>query len=89
MKNAFDIGDARVRAIWSATVPAALVLVYIIHSIKLPKFIKQVTRYLKAPFRQFITLEEAEALDSEEPLEKQDAYAPLWSTLALSWIALN
>lgn len=88
----FDWADPCVRATWSAIAPAVLVAVFAIHRIPLPGPLKKVTGIFKSPFKRFLTLSEAEQLDTGEDGagERNDERkkAPLWLTLVLSWTAL-
>ncbi|EIN03587.1 multidrug resistance-associated ABC transporter [Punctularia strigosozonata HHB-11173 SS5] len=89
-----DFGSACVRDFWTALVPAVLVALLCIASIPLPSRTKGVIDFVKAPFRTYLTLEEAEAIDAEvsgengTSAETQKPRTPLWRTLLLSWTAL-
>ncbi|KAH8109668.1 hypothetical protein DFH11DRAFT_1843160 [Phellopilus nigrolimitatus] len=83
-----DSTDPCVRATWSAFVPALLVAAYLVASIPFPAFLKS----LWAPFRSFLTLKEAQALNADEDPTSEDTDSnekpPLWFTLVLSITAL-
>lgn len=90
-----DLGDPCIRDTWATLAPAALVALLLITSIPLPAFARRPFDIAKAPFRTFLTLPEAEALDAGAPLDEAAAEpdagkdrAPLWRTLLLSGIAL-
>ncbi|KAI5116711.1 hypothetical protein M0805_003223 [Coniferiporia weirii] len=92
----FDWADPCVRASWAAFAPTGLVLVFLALHIPLPAFL----RLLASPFRLFLTLREAEALDTDEktplvpeqpPTESSSGDAvrvPLWLTLVLTAVGL-
>ncbi|KII83760.1 hypothetical protein PLICRDRAFT_119100 [Plicaturopsis crispa FD-325 SS-3] len=91
--SALDFQDAQVRAVWAAVVPAVLVSLFCLASvpIPLPQAVRTAIDALKAPFRSFLTLQEAEALDADTidakpgpPVET----TPLWRAVVLSGIAL-
>ncbi|KAG2056641.1 hypothetical protein BDR06DRAFT_952711 [Suillus hirtellus] len=90
--NAPDLSDACVRTSLAAIVPAALVLALCLFSIpRIPAFARPLASAIKSPFRSFLTLREAEALDSQG--EKTDDLVidntiPLWRTVLLSFVAL-
>ncbi|KII83783.1 hypothetical protein PLICRDRAFT_702353 [Plicaturopsis crispa FD-325 SS-3] len=91
--NPFDFRDACVRSTWAAFFPAVLVALFCISSVPLPlpKPIRGFVDSIKAPFRTFLTLPEAEALDEDNGdvlPEQTKAVTPLWRTVVLSWIAL-
>lgn len=88
MRGAFDFDDPQVRDAWNALVPGALVLAYITQKIPSPQPLKTLLTRLTSPFKPFLTLEEAEALKTDEPSKGLPEHAPLWLTLALSWPAL-
>ncbi|KAG6334904.1 hypothetical protein ID866_4185 [Astraeus odoratus] len=94
----FDFLDICIRTSWSALLPAVFVAALCIWSIPFPfpRFIHGFIIRLKAPFQPFITLREAEALDAAaadgKPADAgelaDDAVAPLWRTVLLSFVAL-
>lgn len=90
--NALDLSDACVRASLGAIVPAALVLALCLFSIScIPAFARPLTNAITFPFRSFLTLREAEALDSQGEKTGDvvvDKTVPLWRTVLLSFVAL-
>lgn len=59
----FDFGDPCIRASWSALLPAIFVFILCVFSLPIPGPVRNLFKYLKAPFDSFLTLHEAEALD--------------------------
>jgi hypothetical protein len=99
----FDFGDPCVRASWSTFIPATFVFVLCLSSLPAPAQARKVIDLIKWPFQPYLTLNEAEALDSsaaqgdfagdddDDASVNDDALVvtvPLWRTLALTWIAL-
>ena len=95
----FDFQSQCVREIWGSFLPAGLVLVLCFFSIPIPHALD----ILCSPFKPYLTLHEAEALDGNmDKISSQDdmgdsvATVPLWRTVVfvfvgiiqcLSWIA--
>ncbi|KAG1750553.1 uncharacterized protein EDB91DRAFT_1108133 [Suillus paluster] len=90
--DALDLSDACVRASLSAIVPAAFVFALCLFSIiPIPAFARPLTTAIKSPFRTYLTLREAEALDVEGENTGDivtDNTVPLWRTVLLSFVAL-
>ncbi|KAG1809100.1 uncharacterized protein BJ212DRAFT_1484598 [Suillus subaureus] len=90
--NALDLSDACVRASLGAIVPAALILALCLFSIlRVPAFARPLASAIKSPFRSFLTLREAEALDNQGEKTGDvivDNTVPLWRTVLLSFVAL-
>ncbi|TFK50640.1 multidrug resistance-associated ABC transporter [Heliocybe sulcata] len=89
--SALDLGEACVRQFWSAIIPAAFVFLLCLAYVPLPPPLRRLASVLKSPFSEYVTLEEAEALDaslSPEVVESADKSVPLWRTVVLSFIAL-
>ncbi|KAG2344835.1 hypothetical protein BDR05DRAFT_1016249 [Suillus weaverae] len=90
--NALDLSDVCVRTSLGAIIPAALVLVLCLFSIsRIPAFARPLTSAIELPLRSFLTLREAEALDSQEETTGDvvvDNAVPLWRTVLLSFVAL-
>ncbi|KAG0701637.1 hypothetical protein DFH29DRAFT_925615 [Suillus ampliporus] len=90
--NALDLSDACVRTSLSAIVPAALVFALCLFSvIPIPAFARPLTIAIKSPFRTYLTLREAEALDIQRENIGDvvvDNTVPLWRTVLLSFVAL-
>ncbi|THH08106.1 hypothetical protein EW145_g2928 [Phellinidium pouzarii] len=95
-QSPLDLSNSCVRASWAAFVPAVLVFVFLVLSIPFPAPIRK----LAAPFREFLSLEEAEALDADQhipftsqqrqpdPASRHTRRAPLWLTFVLSATSL-
>ncbi|KAG1873894.1 hypothetical protein F4604DRAFT_1765807 [Suillus subluteus] len=90
--NALDLSDACVRTSLGAIVPAALILALCLFSIsRVPAFVRPLTSAINLPFCSFLTLREAEALDSQGEKSGDvvvDNTVPLWRTVLLSFVAL-
>ncbi|TFK47824.1 P-loop containing nucleoside triphosphate hydrolase protein [Heliocybe sulcata] len=83
--------DSCVLQVWSALIPAAFVFFLCLGYASVPPPLIRLFNFLKSPFSEYITLEEAEALDASlEPAQVQDAkpWAPTWRTTALTSIAV-
>ncbi|KAJ7121096.1 multidrug resistance-associated ABC transporter [Mycena epipterygia] len=65
--HVFDLEDPCVRGLWSATVPAfvvfALFILFVLRHL-LPSSIRRIFASMTTPFNAYMTLEEAQALDS-------------------------
>ncbi|PFH45713.1 hypothetical protein AMATHDRAFT_158119 [Amanita thiersii Skay4041] len=90
-----DFQDPCVRASWGSLLPFTLVFVLCLVALPLPESGRRITAYLKAPFRRFLTLEEAEALDAcasndgaVEPSTEEKVVAPLMRTVVLVFVGL-
>ncbi|KAG2143718.1 hypothetical protein DEU56DRAFT_792331 [Suillus clintonianus] len=89
--GALDLSNACVRASLSAIVPAVLVSACLFSIPRIPAFARPLTNAIKSPFRNFLTLREAEALDIQEGNTCDvvvDNTVPLWHTVLLSFVAL-
>ncbi|TFK50633.1 P-loop containing nucleoside triphosphate hydrolase protein, partial [Heliocybe sulcata] len=89
--SALDLREACVRQFWSAIIPAAFVFLLCLGYVPLPPPLRRLANLLKSPFSEYVTLEEAEALDaslSPEVVESADKPVPLWRTVILSFVAL-
>ncbi|PFH45643.1 hypothetical protein AMATHDRAFT_44023 [Amanita thiersii Skay4041] len=62
--NPLDFQDSCVRAFWGSFLPSVFVFTLCLTAIPLPKSARRITAYLKARFRPFLTLADAEALDA-------------------------
>ncbi|KAI0041568.1 hypothetical protein FA95DRAFT_1565261 [Auriscalpium vulgare] len=99
-----DLESACVRVFWSTALPGVFVFFLCVASIPLPTWLSKFIRPVTKPFRTYLTLTEAEALDAsaeagetvlldeDTPPPKvalsRDAVPVLWKTLVLAWIAL-
>ncbi|KAJ7850608.1 hypothetical protein B0H14DRAFT_2581828 [Mycena olivaceomarginata] len=63
--GAFDLWDGCVRSSWSAILPFLVMITFCVASLRIPwpSPLQKLFTALKAPFRTFITLHEAEAVD--------------------------
>jgi len=89
--NALDLSDTCVRTSISAIIPAALVFAFCLFSIPIPAFARPFTNAIKSPFRPYLTLREAEALDIQAKETGDvvvDNTVPLCHTVLLSFVAL-
>ncbi|KAF9007209.1 multidrug resistance-associated ABC transporter [Cyathus striatus] len=93
----FDFTDSCTRALWISTLPAALVVLICIFSVRLPLPgpLRNAVEAAKAPFRAFLTLDEAEALigDDRGDIEgdvnvEEKAEAPPWKTSTIVIVGL-
>ncbi|KAI0050163.1 multidrug resistance-associated ABC transporter [Auriscalpium vulgare] len=99
-----DLENACVRTFWSTVIPGAFVFLLCVASIPLPAWLFNFIRPVTKLFRTYLTLTEAEALDtsaeagdpvlldedtsSPSPELSRDAAPVLWKTLVLAWVAL-
>ncbi|KDR78080.1 hypothetical protein GALMADRAFT_224469 [Galerina marginata CBS 339.88] len=99
----WDFRSSCVRASWSAFLPAALVFALCISgcSIPIPQPVRRVFAIIAAPFRTYLTLHEAEAIDitavaGEKSLDGEDAevvlevsnFVPLWRTVVFVFVGI-
>ncbi|TDL21671.1 multidrug resistance-associated ABC transporter [Rickenella mellea] len=89
---AFDFSDTCVRGAWSAFTPSAFVLLLLVIRIPLQKRIKKITTFIKSPFQQLLTLDDALEVNIG-PEGEIDALTTkrlpaTWVTIALTTIAL-
>lgn len=87
----FDLSSVCAREFWAALVPTAFVLVVCLTATPLPTTVRHIVRAVKRPFQAFLTLTEAEAMNTDIPqeeLEELTPSGPLWRTVVLSLIAL-
>ncbi|TRM65424.1 hypothetical protein BD626DRAFT_454236 [Schizophyllum amplum] len=93
--GAFDFASTCVRGSWSAFLPALVVVFLCLGAIPLPASAYRILDKLMSPFRTFLPLHEAEAVDLAEeeeipvasPITVESA-APLWRTVILSFVGL-
>ncbi|EDR03156.1 multidrug resistance-associated ABC transporter [Laccaria bicolor S238N-H82] len=83
----FDFRNACVRETWGALLPFSFLLALCLFSIPLPSALRKVHA---APFQEYITLHEAEALD----VEAEEKYGelesvPLWRTLVCVFVGIT
>lgn len=88
-----DLSDPCIRATWAALAPAVFVAALCLFSIPLPlpAFARKLGRALGSPLDEFLTLREAEALSTDEPIPDDavtNTAVPLWRTVALAFVAL-
>ncbi|KAJ7186191.1 hypothetical protein C8R46DRAFT_1343242 [Mycena filopes] len=83
-----DLRDACVRGTWAALIPTFLVLAFCVVNLHPPAPIRRFVRTVKAPFKQFLTLREAEGLllGASEGIEEEDLDVarydiPVWRPL--------
>ncbi|KAL5521010.1 hypothetical protein ACEPAG_8932 [Sanghuangporus baumii] len=101
--NPFDLEDACIRTTWSAFVPFALVALYLLRLLSIRAFSRFIS--FSSPLIEFLSLEDAEALDYDESKPKGAAEneqirkrSPFWFTITLtvfglietgSWLAVG
>ena len=88
----FDFRSACVRDTWGALLPFSFFLALCLFSIPVPRFLWKVHAIVKAPFQEFITLHEAEALDTEvqeKHGELVEESVPLWRTLVCMFVGIT
>ncbi|KAL1762723.1 hypothetical protein FB107DRAFT_198344 [Schizophyllum commune] len=88
--GAFDFASGCVRSAWSALLPTLVVFLIGLDTLPLPPSVNRALGKVKAPFRVFLTVHEAEALSIAgvvQPLTVAPA-APLWRTVVLSFVSL-
>jgi hypothetical protein len=88
-----DFQDPCIRGAWSAIAPITVVLLACLSGISLPQGpVKDAYQRIISPFKEFITLAEAEALqgteNTDENIPKQPEESPFWRPVALSGVAL-
>ncbi|KAI0945816.1 hypothetical protein AcV7_009953 [Taiwanofungus camphoratus] len=89
----FALSSSCARNFWGAVVPAVFTAGAILTTIPVPAPVQKVINVVKSPFRNFLTLHEAQALDAgEESRAGEDSQettpVPLWRSLLLAGIAL-
>ena len=93
----FDFQNSCIRASWSSLIPATLVFALYLWSLPLPNAVRKITKVVKTPFTPFLTLEEAEALDSSADIgaelkaprrEQVVNAAVVWRTGSLVFVGL-
>lgn len=87
------LGSPCVREFWSAVLPLVLVALVIASTLPQPKPVRTLVASLKTPFRNFLTLAEAEALDADADdlncvPRNTVPPVPLWRSLLLAVVSL-
>lgn len=84
----FDFQDACIRGTWAAILPAVLVLLFSLFSLSVKP--PALVRAASEPFKTFITLHEAEALDLAEENEtlQVPVTIPVWRTVVFALLGL-
>jgi hypothetical protein len=91
--NLLDFGDPSVRELWACILPSALVTLFCATLIPVPGLVRSVWQRVSHPFRNSLTLEQAEAYEAfhesppGHPTPTKSA-TPLPQTIALSVLAL-
>ncbi|KAI0048024.1 multidrug resistance-associated ABC transporter [Auriscalpium vulgare] len=97
-----DLENACVRVFWSTLLPGVFVFFLCVASIPPPTWFSNLISPVTNPFRSYLTLTEAEALNAgtgetavfdehaspSKPALSRDALPVMWKTLVLAWIAL-
>ncbi|KAH6873975.1 multidrug resistance-associated ABC transporter [Coprinopsis sp. MPI-PUGE-AT-0042] len=87
----FDIADGCIRDAWSSIAPAAVVgLLCTYSAIRVLGITRRVPDSLKEPFKPFISVEEAEAIDADEngPTTTHSTPQAVWRTLVFATLGL-
>ena len=85
------VGSPCIREFWSAVLPLVLVGLTLASTLPQPKPVRALVATVKRPFRNFLTLPEAEALDGDDVDRvptKNTPPVPLWRSLVLAVISL-
>jgi hypothetical protein len=97
----FDLTDPCIRASWGTLIPAAFVALFLLASIPTPRLIENALAPITKPFRTFVTLSEAEAIQAQangdndttaaESTVKPITYptSPPWRTFVLAGIVTS
>ena len=85
-----SLSDPCIRQFWASLVPAAFVVVFCILQIPVPGLIKRGLRFLQTPFKNFLPLAEAEALNAGETVvvEEEEPRYSVWKTYLISSLSL-
>jgi len=90
-----DFRSSCIRASWSAFLPAAVVFGLCFIAIPIPKPARRAFSSLGSPFKPFVTLQEAEALDVKALGVEEDegatellTFIPLWRTVLFVFVGI-
>jgi len=96
-----DFKSACIRASWSAFVPAAIVFFLCLCSVPVPRPARRIFAIIGSPFRTYLTLHEAEAIDinvvsGDKVLDREEAetvleiskVVPLWRTVVFAFVGI-
>lgn len=88
-----DFADICIRETWSTFILAILVFFFYLYAapthVLLPQWFLRAAAAVKKPFKTFITIPEAEALDGDEKADVPvEVHVPLWRTLVFAFIGL-
>lgn len=86
-----NLGSPCIREFWSAVLPLVLVGLTLASTLPQPKPVRALVAAVKTPFRNFLTLPEAEALDGDDVdrvPHKNTPPVPLWRSLVLAIVSL-
>ncbi|KAJ2929604.1 hypothetical protein H1R20_g7490, partial [Candolleomyces eurysporus] len=89
--SAIDFSDSCIRDAWSSLTPAAIVSLFILVSLlrRILANHQVVPESVKRPFRPFLTVEEAEALEGdEEDFKPSTETKPTWRTVLFTVVGL-
>ena len=93
----FDFRDPCVRASWTALLPALFVLTIIVFSIPIPAFLRNLFAFIRNPFEPFLTLQEAEFLETDTGARNENGeysagatklHLQFWRTLVFAGVGL-
>ena len=90
-----DFRSSCIRASWSAFLPTAVVFGLCFVALPIPKPARRAFSILGSPFKPFVTLQEAEALDvkalgveEEEEVPELPTFVPLWRTVLFVFVGI-
>ncbi|KDR78083.1 hypothetical protein GALMADRAFT_245072 [Galerina marginata CBS 339.88] len=93
-----DFSNACIRASWSAFLPATLVFLLCLGLLPMPRSLRRVFRVIETPFKSFLTLQEAAAIDSnptgefvpgdQVTEEENTKLVPTWRTVVFVFVGL-
>jgi len=68
--NLLDFGDPFVRELWACILPSALVILFCVNLIPVPERVRSLWQRVSRPFRNSLTLEQAEAYEAAHEIKK-------------------
>lgn len=88
--DAVDLSASCVREFWGLLLPAIVLFILLTVATPKPGFARRLLRPIAAPFTNYLTYQQAEALDStsEERVLLETPRPPLWRTLVLAGLSL-
>ena len=92
--DAVDLSARCVREFWGLLLPAIILFILLTVAAPKPGFARRLLRPISATFANYLSYEQAEALNaataenSEEPVLLETPRPPLWRTLVLAGLSL-